>query len=99
MHTPESEVATGFALQSSYSLPFHARSASWWLSRFGPVAPHFGQTPWNCFLGIDEFHREHLSAERTQPSLVQLSAWPHDFQRHMLHWSDSAPGIPLSPAL
>jgi hypothetical protein len=22
-------------------------SASWWLSRFGPLAPHFGQTPWN----------------------------------------------------
>src|SRR5260221_13150103 len=53
MHTPESEVATGFALQSSYSLPFHARSASWWLSRFGPFAPHFGQTPWNWFSPTD----------------------------------------------
>jgi hypothetical protein len=30
-----------------HSLPFHALSASWWLPRVGPVAPHFGQTPWN----------------------------------------------------
>src|SRR5260370_1931233 len=28
-----------------HSLPFHALSASCWLSRLGPVAPNFGQMP------------------------------------------------------
>jgi hypothetical protein len=29
-----------------HSLPFHALSASWWLSRVGPVALHVGHAPW-----------------------------------------------------
>ncbi len=34
-----------FDTSSQPSLPFHALSACWCPSRFGPLAPHFGQTP------------------------------------------------------
>src|SRR4030088_1598877 len=38
---------------SSYSRPFHALRATCSLPRLGPVASHFGQTPWNCFLPVN----------------------------------------------
>jgi hypothetical protein len=37
--------ARGARSSESHSLPFQARNAVWCTSRFGPVAPHFGQVP------------------------------------------------------
>ena len=41
-------IASGSLQPSSYSLPI-PRPARQLLARFGPVAPQFGQKPWNCF--------------------------------------------------
>ena len=42
---PSEAELTASGGRASHSLPFHALSASWWISRVGPVAPHFRQAP------------------------------------------------------
>jgi hypothetical protein len=44
--SPATGVLRGI-LQCLYPFPFHARSASSWVSRFGPLAWQFGHTPEN----------------------------------------------------
>jgi len=63
-----------------HSLPFQARKASWCPSRFGPVAPHFGQAPWNKLAPSLTNLAPLLSAERAKPPnstviLAQLMPW------------------------
>jgi len=82
-------IASGSFAALVYSLPFHALSASCWLSRFSPVAPHFGQTPWNCLPGDWLNLTPGFSAERAKPSIEQLSPRHHDFHRHTPYRSDS----------
>src|SRR5260221_10739338 len=56
--TVEGVVAKGFTSKSGNTLlnigaAYPNQTFTDWLSRFGPVAPHFGQTLWNLFLPVD----------------------------------------------
>jgi hypothetical protein len=61
--------------KTRHAAPLHALSASWWLSLWLGVAPHFRQAPWNGLLRNLLISPRNARQKQTQSSVPQLTGF------------------------